>query len=165
VIELLKDEELIKKTKPHSASFLSSSIFWIGIITVVISIYGILVHIANLIVVSLLIVGFVLIALGDLRRVWAHTYYITNKRIVSHYAFIRKLHREIYLENIVDVKVEQGIFGKISGYTDVWLYGYQKGWVIGRMRGVHLGDCHIITNRAWKTAVEALKQKPLEVEN
>ena len=79
MIELLKDEELIKKTKPHSTSFLSSSIFWIGIITVVISIYGILVHIANLIVVSLLIVGFVLIALGDLRRVWAHTYYITNK--------------------------------------------------------------------------------------
>lgn len=165
MLELLKDEELIKKTKPHSASFLSSSIFWIGVITLVFSIYCISVHIANLIVVSLVIAGFVLIALGDLRRVWAHNYYITNKRIISHYAFIRKLHREIYLDNIVDVKVEQGIFGKISGYTDVWLYGYQKCWVIGRMRGVHLGDSHIITNRAWKKAVERLKQQPLEVEN
>jgi len=165
LLELMKDEELIKKTKPHSASFLSSSIFWVGIITVLISVHFRLVYAAKFLSILLLMVGFVLITLGSLRRTWAHTYYLTDKRIVSHYSFIRKLHREVFLENIVDIEVEQGLFGKIAGYADVWLYGYQKGWVIGRMRGVHLGDSHIITNRAWKKSVEKIKQKALDVEN
>jgi hypothetical protein len=157
LIELLKEEELIKKTKPHSASFLSSSIFWIGIATVLVSVNFSLAYSKFWFLLSL--AGFVFIGLGDFRRVWAHHYYLTDKRIISSYSFIRKLHREVFFENIVEVKVEQGIFGKICGYADVWLYGYQKGWVIGRMRGVHLGDCHIITNRAWKNTIGKIKER------
>ena len=94
-------------------------------------------------------VGLVLIGLSYLRRVNAYTYYFTNRRVASTYKFLRAAYREIYFENTKEVRVLQDIFGRACGYADVWFYGYQNGWVVGRMRGVRLGDSFIVVNKAW----------------
>ena len=94
--------------------------------------------------------GLLLILLSYLRRVLAYTFCFTDRKVVSDYSFLRKRHREIYYDKMIDAMVQQGMFGKALGYADVWLYGYQNGWIVGRMRGVLLGDCRIILKRAWK---------------
>jgi len=150
MFQLEPEEEIIKKTKPHSASFLSSAMFWVGVLILFLSVASGLVAISIFTRFLMGGVSFLLIGLGYLRRVSAYTFYLTDRRVVSNYSFLRKAHREIYYDKLLDVMVEQGIFGKTCGYADVWLYGYQNGWVVGRMRGVRLGDCRIIVNRAWK---------------
>ena len=45
-----------------------------------------------------------------------------------------------------DVKV----FLMVRTPTDIWLFGYRKEWIVGRIRGVKFGDYRIITNKAWK---------------
>lgn len=94
------------------------------------------------------------IGLSYIRRVSAYTFYFTNRRVVSNYSFLRKAYREIYYDKMMDVKVLQDIFGKACGYADVWLYGYQNGWVVGRMRGVRLGDSYIVVNKAWENNIK-----------
>jgi hypothetical protein len=142
-------EELIKKTKPHSASFLSSPMFLIGALILIVGLpRGLIV---NSLLIRILFIGtsLLLIAVSYLRRVRAYTFYFTNRRVVSSYSFLRKAYREISFNNLTEVRVLQDIFGKACGYADVWFYGYQNGWVIGRMRGVTLGDSYIATNKAW----------------
>jgi len=90
------------------------------------------------------------VGLSYLRRVSAYTFYFTSHRVVSNYSFLRKAYREIRYDKMIDVKVLQDLFGKACGYADVWMYGYQNGWVVGRMRGVRLGDSYIVVNKAWK---------------
>ena len=51
---------------------------------------------------------------------------------------------------MMEARVLQDIFGKACGYADVWLYGNQDGWVVGRMRGVRLGDSYIVVSKALK---------------
>jgi hypothetical protein len=155
MLKLEPEEEIIKKTGPHSVSFLSSPIFWIGALALLLGFVNLEVAISVFVTVILVGAGLFLIGLSYLRRVWAYTFYFTDRRVVSSYSFLRKVYREIYYSKMIDVMVEQGIFGKASGYADVWLYGYQRGWVVGRMRGVRLGDCHIIVNRAWKQEVKS----------
>lgn len=153
MFKLESGEEMIKKTKPHSASFISSPMFWAGVLIFFLGIAkG---PLANFNFIRMLLVGagLMLIGFSYVRRVSAYTLYFTDRRVVSSYSFLRKACREIYYDKMMDVKVIQGIFGKICGYADVWLYGYQHGWVVGRMRGVRLGDIHIIINKAWKDKV------------
>ena len=95
-------------------------------------------------------VGLILVGLSYLRRVNSYTYYFTDRRVASSYMFLRKAYREVYFDNTKEVKVLQDIFGKACGYADVWLYGYKNGWIVGRMRGVRLGDSSIVVNKAWK---------------
>ena len=99
-----------------------------------------------------------LIGLAYVRRVFAYKFYFTNQRVISNYSFLRKAYREIFFDKIIEVKVIQGIFGKVCGYADLWLYGHQGGWVVGRMRGVSLGDCQIVINKGWQSKA-ASKQK------
>jgi uncharacterized membrane protein YdbT with pleckstrin-like domain len=143
-------EEIIKVTKPHSASFLSSPIFWFGILFLFFALpRGPLANF-HFIRITLVVTSLLLVDLSYIRRVFAYTFYFTDQRVVSNYSFLRKLQREIYYDKIIEVKVLQGIFGKMCGYADLWIYGYQGGWVVGRMRGVRLGDCPIVVNKAWK---------------
>ena len=150
LLQLEPEEELIKTTKPHSASVLSSPMFLIGIILLLIVIPLGLIARFPLIRISLAVFSLLLIGVSYLRRVTAYTFHFTTKRVVSDYSFLRKNHREIDYDKIFDVKVLQDLFGKACGYADVWMYGYQNGWVVGRMRGVRLGDSFIIVNKAWK---------------
>ena len=149
-IELSAGEEIIKTTKPHSASFLSSPTFWLGVFLVFLWLPKGLFAGFQLIRFLSGISGLSLIALAYLRRVFAYKFYFTDQRVISNYSFVRKAYREIYYRNLFEVKVIQGIFGKICGYADLWLYGHQGGWVVGRMRGVRLGDCQIVVRKAWK---------------
>ena len=154
-LKLEVGEEIIKITKPHSAAFLSSPIFWVGAF--------LLIHwlpigpLAAFAFIRFLIggTGLLLIVLAYVRRVFAYTFYFTDQRIISVYSFLRRAYREIYFDKLIEVKVLQGILGKICGYADLWLYGHQEGWVVGRMRGVHLGDCPIVVSRAWQNKAES----------
>ena len=150
MFSLKSGEEIIKKTKPHPAAFLSSLMFWVGLTIFFLGIVEESVVTCVSIRFLLIGIGFSLMGVGYLRRVVAYTFYFTDKRIVSNYAFLRNLHREISYDKIIDVMVKQGVFGKICGYADVWMYGYSDQWIVGRMRGVSLGDSRIIENRAWK---------------
>jgi hypothetical protein len=150
MFQLEPGEEMIRKTKPHSASFLSSIAFWAGVLILFLGVARGFVAIFDFTVVLLVGAGFLLIGLGYIRGVSAYTFYLTDRRVVSNYSFLRKARREIYYDKMIDAMVVQGIFGKTCGYADVWLYGYQSGWIVGRMRGVRLGDSHIIVNKAWK---------------
>jgi len=143
-------EELIKKTKPHSASFLSSPTFMMGALFLLLGIpKGLFSN--NLLIRGLLVgAGLLLIGASYVRRVLAYTLYFTDRRVVSDYSFLRKNYREIYYEKMIEVQVVQDIFGKAFGYAEVWLFGKQNGWVVGRMRGVRLGDSYIVVNKAWK---------------
>jgi hypothetical protein len=107
----------------------------------------------GLIRLLLVTAGVSLICLTYLRRINAYSLYFTDRRIVSSYSFIRRAYREIYYDKMVEAKVVQGILGKMAGYADLWLYGYQQGWVVGRMRGVRIGDCEIVLTRAWKDKI------------
>lgn len=143
-------EELIKKTKPHSASFLSSPTFMMGALFLLLGIpKGLFSN--NLLIRGLLVgAGLLLIGASYVRRVLAYTLYFTDRRVVSDYSFLRKNYREIYYDKTIEVQVVQDIFGKAFGYAEVWLFGKQNGWVVGRMRGVRLGDSYIVVNKAWK---------------
>lgn len=144
------DEELIKKTKPHSAAFLSSPTFIVGALLILLGIPRGFFS-SNLLIRSLLIgVGLLLIGASYLRRVSAYTLYFTDRRIVSDYSFLRKNYREISYDKMIEVQVVQDIFGRAFGYAELWIFGKQNGWVVGRMRGIRLGDTRIVVNRAWK---------------
>ena len=150
MITLKPGEEIIRDTKPHAASFLGSPNFWAGILIFLIGVFwGFEVN--NIFISFILIlIGFLLIGFSYIRRVAGYKFYLTNQRIISNYRFLRKLHREISYDEIIDIVVEKGLFAKMFGYADVWLFGYRKEWIVARMRGVRLGDCHIIKNKAWK---------------
>ena len=152
MFKLEPGERLIKKTKPHSASVISSPLFWIGGLVFALGVFAR--SFSGFIRLILLLVGVVLIGLAYLRRVNSYNFYFTDRRIVSTYSFLRKTDRVIYYDKMLETKVIQGIFGKASGYADLWLYGYQDGWVIGRMRGVRLGDTPIVLTMAWKDKVK-----------
>ena len=149
-------EQVVKKTKPHAASFLGSPLFWVGLVLFTLGLmtrsWG------GLIRVFLIVVGVSLVGLAYLRRVNAYTLIFTDRRMVSIYSFARKACREIYYDKLVDAKAIQGPIGKLSGYADLWLYGYQMGWVVGRMRGVRTGDCEIVFAKAWKDQVGKIMQ-------
>jgi hypothetical protein len=143
-------EELIKKTKPHSASFLSSPMFMIGALFLLLGLPKELFS-SNLLVRGLLVgAGLLCIGVSYVRRVLAYTFYFTDRRVVSDYSLLRNNYREIYYENTMEVQVVQDVFGKAFGYAEVWIFGKQNGWVVGRMRGVRLGDTYIVVNKAWK---------------
>jgi hypothetical protein len=151
LFNLESGEQMIKKTKPHSASFLGSPLFWFGLL---VGALGLATRpLGGLIRLLLVTAGVSLICLAYLRRINAYSLYFTDRRIVSSYSFIRRAYREIYYDKMVEAKVVQGILGKMAGYADLWLYGYQQGWVIGRMRGVRIGDCEIVLTRAWKDKI------------
>jgi hypothetical protein len=143
-------EEIIKKTKPHSASFLSSPLFWAGMLFLFLGLIEIFWLSSPFVGALTGCASVLLIAVSYIRRVIAYTFIFTDRRVVSSYSFLRKAYREIYYDRVIAVKMIQGIFGKVSGYGDVWFYGYQSGWVVGRMRGVRLGDWEIVANKAWK---------------
>jgi hypothetical protein len=153
LFKLEPGEKLIKKTKPHSAAFLSSPLFIIGASVLVIGIpRGFFA--SSLLIRGLLIgAGLLLIGFAYVRRVSAYTFYFTDRRVVSDYSLVRKNYREIYYDKMMEVQVVQDVFGKAFGYAEVWLFGKQNGWVIGRMRGVRLGDTYIVINKAWREEV------------
>jgi uncharacterized membrane protein YdbT with pleckstrin-like domain len=148
LFKLEPGERLVKKTKPHSASFLSSPLFWIGLLIFALALIAR--PLGGFLRLIFVLVAVVLIGLSYLRRVNSYTFYFTDRRIVSVYSFLRKTDRMIYYDKMLEAKVIQGIFGKVAGYADLWLYGYQIDWVIGRMRGVRLGDTQIVLTKAWK---------------
>ena len=150
LFELEPGEELIKKTKPHSASFLSSPMFIVGVLVIVLGVPRGFFTNSLLVRLALIAAGLLFVGISYLRRVSAYTLYFTDRRVVSSFSFLRKNYREIYYEKTLEVRVVQDVFGKACGYAEVWLYGKQKGWVVGRMRGVRLGDSYIIVNKAWK---------------
>ena len=154
MFKLERDEEIIKKTKPHSASFLSSPMFLIGALILLLAIPKGLLAGHSLIRIAFAVVGFLFVGLSYVRRVHAYTFYFTNRRVVSSYSFLRKAYREIYYDKTMEVRVLQDILANACGYADVWLYGYQNGWVVGRMRGVRLGDSYIVTNKGWSKQLE-----------
>lgn len=153
MFELQPKEELIKKTKPNKAAFLSSPTFWIAILLIFIGLTRGL-RSFPIIRIILITAGSIGVLLSYIRRVQAYTFYFTNKRIVSNYSFLRKAYREIYYPNIIESKIIQGPFGKVSSYSDLWIYGYQEGWVVARMRGVSLGDATIILTKAWQKKID-----------
>jgi uncharacterized membrane protein len=143
---------MIRKTKPHSASFLSSPLFWVGMLIFASGLVdGSLVGLARILLMA---IGICFVGLAYLRRINAYTLYFTDRRLVSSYSFLRKAYREIYYDKMFEAKIIQGIFGRVAGYTDLWVYGYQQGWVVGRMRGVRLGDCQIVLAKAWKDKIK-----------
>jgi hypothetical protein len=154
MITLKPGEEIIRETKPHAASFLGSPYFWAGILIFLIGVFrGFRVN-NNFISFILIVIGFLLIGFSYIRRVAGYKFYLTNQRIISNYRFVRKLDREVSYDEIIDIVVEKGLFAKMFGYADIWLFGYRKEWIVGRMRGVCFGDCVIITNKAWKTKLK-----------
>ena len=145
-----KGEELIKKTRPHAASFVSSPAFMVGVLLLVLGLPKGLFS-SNLLVRFLLVgAGLLLVGVSYLRRVLAYTLYFTDRRVVSEYSLFRKNYREIYYNKTIEVQIVQDIFGKALGYAEVWIFGKQNGWVVGRMRGVRFGDTYIVVNKAWK---------------
>ena len=144
------DEELIKKTKPHSAAFLSSPTFMVGALLFLLGIPRGFFSSNRLIRGLLIGVGLLLLGASYVRRVSAYALYFTDRRVVSAYSFLRKNYREIYYDKMIEVQVVQDIFGKAFGYAELWIFGKQNGWVVGRMRGIRLGDTHIVVNRVWK---------------
>ncbi|MEM3615328.1 MAG: PH domain-containing protein, partial [Candidatus Methanomethylicia archaeon] len=58
------------------------------------------------------ILGIIWLALSNMYRK-AHTYYITNERVISEYKFLREKHREINYQYLSDIIVEKGIIGRI----------------------------------------------------
>jgi hypothetical protein len=151
VFILSPGEELVKKTKPHSASFLSSPFFWVGMPFLLLGYAEIFVVRSPFMGLAFVSFGTLMVAASYLRRVTAYTFYFTNRRVVSSYSFFREAYREIYYDRMIEAKMIQGIFGKIGGYGDVWFYGHQSGWIVGRMRGVRLGDWEIVANKAWNS--------------
>lgn len=150
MLKLEPEEELIKITKPHSASFLGSPMFLVGALLLFLGTPRWLLTTHVFLRILFVGTGLLLVGISYLRRVSAYTFYFTNRRVVSQYSFIRKAYREIWYDKMMEVKVLQDLFGKACGYADVWMYGYQNGWVVGRMRGVRLGDSYIVVNKAWK---------------
>jgi hypothetical protein len=148
LFKLESGEQLVKKTKPHSTSFISSPSFWVGLLIFAVGLVGR--PFGGLIRLLLIVIGVSLIGVAYLRRVYAYTLYFTDRRVVSSYSFVRQNYREINYDKILEIKLIPGLFGRIAGYTDLWVYGYQQGWVIGRMRGITLGDCQIVLAKAWK---------------
>ena len=153
--ELEPGEQLVKKTKPNAASFMGSPLFWLGLLLLLSGLA--LRPLGGLVRLVLLVVGACLIGLAYMRRVQAYTLYFTDRRLVSHFSFLRKTYRQIYYDKMLDAKLVQGPLGKIAGYADLWLYGYQQGWVVGRMRGVRIGDCEIVLTKAWKDKIASIK--------
>jgi uncharacterized membrane protein YdbT with pleckstrin-like domain len=153
LFKLEPGEELIKTTKPHSAAFLSSPLFIIGALLLVVGVPKD--FFTNVLFIRALLIGagLLLIGVAYLRRVLAYTFYFTDRRVASNYSLLRKNYREISYDKTMEVQVVQDIFGKAFGYAEVWLYGKQNGWVVGRMRGVRLGDTYIVVNKAWKEEV------------
>ena len=150
LFKLEPEEEIIKITKPHSASFLGSPMFLVGALLLFLGTPRWLLATHVFIRILFVGVGLLLIGISYLRRVSAYTFTFTNRRVVSRYSFIRKAYREIWYDKMMEVKVLQDVFGKACGYADVWMYGYQNGWVVGRMRGVRLGGRYVVVNKAWK---------------
>jgi hypothetical protein len=150
VISLEPGEEIIRVTRPHTASFISSIYFWMGILLLFIGLSRRLSLNFRFFSLILMLTGILLIIFSYIRRVAGYRFYLTNRRIISDYRFLRKLHREVSYNEIIDIVPEKGFFAKVLGYSDIWLYGYRKEWIVGRMRGVRFGDCQIITNKAWK---------------
>ena len=150
MLTLESGEEIIRVTKPHVASILGSPYFWGGITLLILGFFlGLFLD--GVFFGSVLSgISFLLIIFGYIRRVGGYKFYLTNRRIISDYKFVRKLHREISYDEIIDIVLEKGVFGKMFGYSDIWLFGYRKEWIVGRMRGVCFGDCVVITNKAWK---------------
>ena len=104
MFELQPKEELIKKTKPNKAAFLSSPTFWIAVLLIFIGLTRGL-QSFPIIRIILITAGSIGVLLSYIRRVQAYTFYFTNKRIVSNYAFLREAHREINYQNIKESKI------------------------------------------------------------
>lgn len=154
MITLESGEEIIRVTKPHIVSFLSSYYFWGGIGSLILGVFLGLSLDDVLFSFVLGGIGCLLIVFSYIRRVGGYNFYLTNRRIISDYKFVRKLHREIAYDEIIDIVLEKGVFGKMFGYSDIWLFGYRKEWIVGRMRGVRFGDSVIISKKAWKKMKE-----------
>ena len=81
-------EEIIRETKPHSASFLGSPNFWAGML---IFLFGVLwgFRLDDILVSFVLsVMGFLLIGFSYVRRVGGYKFYLTNQRIISNYRCI-----------------------------------------------------------------------------
>ena len=131
MISLEKGEEIIRVTKPHGLSFVDSVYFWLGGFFVLVAFSSRLRLNFGLFSFILIVIGLLLVVFSYIRRVAGYMFYLTNHRIVSDYRFIRKLHREVSYDELVDVVEEKRLFGKIFGYSDVWLFGYRKDWIVG----------------------------------
>ena len=154
MLTLESGEEIIRVTKPHTASLLGSPHFWGGMILLFLGVFLGL-YLDDVLFSSVLSgISFLLIIFGYIRKVGGYKFYLTNHRIISDYKFVRELHREISYDEIIDIVLEKGVFGKMFGYSDIWLFGYREEWIVGRMRGVRFGDCVVITNKAWKNKLK-----------
>ncbi len=104
LFKLEPEEEIIKVTKPHSASFLSSPMFLVGGLLVFLGTPKWLLTAHVFVRILFVGAGLLLIGISYLRRVSAYTFYFTNRRVVSHFSFIRKAYREIWYDKLIEVK-------------------------------------------------------------
>jgi len=132
VFTSMQGEELVKTLKPEKLAFLSyflisglfllvglglTFLFWMaGIIFIIIGVIGIIVTFFYL---------------------NAFTYHITNKRIIVYKKFITISSRQVQYDDLSDVVVDQGIFGRIFGFGNV-IPVTKSGFGLG-YRGTQMG--------------------------
>ncbi|MCC2645192.1 MAG: hypothetical protein K0R94_970 [Burkholderiales bacterium] len=108
---LINDESIIQKTKPHWVLFLGPAI------TITL---GLLIHssVGNFLAfIGLLyaIRGFILYTTSE--------FGITNKRVVAKFGFIKRISLEIMLSKVEGISVDQSIWGRLMGYGTIRING------------------------------------------
>jgi uncharacterized membrane protein YdbT with pleckstrin-like domain len=105
----LSGEKVLGFYQPHPLAFFRSySLGFIFLLLVIIPYLG----------VFFLILGLIIIVLTYFYQK-AHKYWITNKRIIIVKTFLWRDVREIAYNNIVDLVVQQGIFGRIFNFGTI----------------------------------------------
>jgi uncharacterized membrane protein YdbT with pleckstrin-like domain len=108
---LINDESIIQKTKPHWVLFLGPAI------TITL---GLLIHSS---------VGNFLAFIGLLYAIRGFIWYttsefgITNKRVVAKFGFIKRISLEIMLSKVEGISVDQSIWGRLMGYGTIRING------------------------------------------
>ena len=128
--KLLENENLLKIVKTHKFCIKISKLFMIffaiPIALLLFSIVGAFTDPHNAIG-GIIVFGFIsLFAItamsNSIKRITQETT-ITNKRVIINSGWINKTTTEIIPEKIESITVEQGLFGKMYGFGNVYLHG------------------------------------------
>lgn len=127
--KLLENENLLKTTKTHDfcikISKLFLTIFAIPIVLFVISIPLTIAHhnaIDGTITFGIICLFMLVPISTSIKRITQETT-ITNKRVILNSGWINKTTTEIIPEKIESITVEQGLFGKMYGFGNVYIHG------------------------------------------
>ena len=113
---LLKDEQVLYRTKPHIMVFYATFIWVIAILFLCNFTFSPL-----FIKMVLLITAFTFTR--DLVKYYFTEYVITNKRVLTKAGFIRRQVFEVFLNKIEGIYIDQGIFGRMLNFGTLIIIG------------------------------------------